>query len=71
MGAEILIKALKNIRTLAKGHPAFDEVAYSDRNIERLEAKGGDTCDWTMCAIMADDALGEYGAVQWLECDKA
>ena len=52
-----LVGALTKIRKKAMEHPAFDEEAYKERNVDALADKGGDICDWTMIAIIADDAL--------------
>lgn len=50
-------EALSEILKMAKEHPAFDEVAFDARDIKALCNVGGDVCDWTMIAIIADDAL--------------
>lgn len=52
-----LVLALKEIRTMAKDHFAFDEDLFKARDVNALANEGGDTCDWTMVAILADDAL--------------
>ena len=52
-----LVGALTEIRKMAMEHPAFYEQAYKDQDIDALVEEGGDVCDWTMIAIIADDAL--------------
>ncbi len=52
-----LRSALTEIGKMAKDHPAFYRAAFDDRDIDALVNEGGDTCDWTMIAILADDAL--------------
>ena len=48
---------LINIRQMAWEHPMFDQAAFDKRDINGLVTVGGDICDWTMIAILADDAL--------------
>lgn len=57
----ILLKALEDIRDQVMQHPLFDEVAFHNRDIEGLAKSGGDVCDWTMIAILEQDALNHYG----------
>lgn len=52
-----LADALEQIRSMAEGHAAFDEVAFINRDFDALSKAGGATSDWTMIAILADDAL--------------
>lgn len=52
-----LEEALIRIRDTAKGHPAFDEDCFERRDYQSLAIKGGDICDWTEIAIIADIAL--------------
>ena len=52
-----LRNALIEIRKMAMEHPAFAEEAFRNRDIESLENEGGDIFDWTIVAIIADDAL--------------
>lgn len=52
-----IVEALTEIRKMAMEHPAFYEDAFKERNIDALVEEGGDVCDWTMIAILADDAL--------------
>ncbi len=52
-----LIVALTEIRKMAMEHPAFYEAAFKERDIDALCEEGGDMCDWTMVAILSDDAL--------------
>jgi hypothetical protein len=50
-------KALEKIRKMAMDHFAFDKDLFDSRDIDELVMRGGDICDWTMIAIIADDAL--------------
>lgn len=52
-----LIEALADIRQRAMDHPAFDKWSFEDRDVRALVKMGGDICDWTTVAILADDAL--------------
>jgi hypothetical protein len=51
------IDALKEIRAMAIQHPCFWSEAFDAHDIQALADEGGDVCDWTMVAILADDAL--------------
>lgn len=53
----LLLQALEDIRDRAMDHPLFDEVAFQHCDVESLAKQGGDICDWTMIAILAQDAL--------------
>lgn len=57
MNTDALINALEKIGNLAISHPCFDPEAFEKRDVEGLAVRGGDVCDWTMIAILADDAL--------------
>lgn len=52
-----LIAALTEIRRRAMDHPCFAVDCFERRDIAGLCELGGDICDWTMVAIVADDAL--------------
>ncbi len=52
-----LLAALTHIRSIAMDHPCFDQEKFEQRDLEGLAEEGGDICDWTMLAIIADDAL--------------
>lgn len=54
---DTLIQALKTIRDKAMDHPRFDREAFYGRDLETIAQIGGDTCDWTEIAIIADEAL--------------
>ncbi len=54
---EPLVSALNEIRKMAMEHPCFDADCFERRDIDGLCDQGGDICDWTMVAILADDAL--------------
>lgn len=54
---EPLVAALTEIRRMAMDHPCFHETLFDNRDFKGLEDQGGDCCDWTMVAIIADDAL--------------
>ena len=54
---EQLALGLCDILARAKTHPAFDAEAFESRDVDSLVKQGGDICDWTMIAILADDAL--------------
>jgi len=56
-----IISALERIRGFAMNHLDFDEVSFLDRDIDGLAIEGGGIRDWTMIAIMADEALQELG----------
>lgn len=56
-----LLDALKQIRSMALDHSCFDLEKFEQRNFEGLAEEGGDICDWTMLAIIADDALKTVG----------
>lgn len=49
--------ALQEILYRATGHPAFDKELFDSRDMDALTAEGGDVFDWTVIAILADDAL--------------
>ena len=51
--------ALMEIRSSAQEHPAFDLELYQFCDIDALRKIGGDVCDWTMIAIIANNALQE------------
>jgi len=50
-------EALETIRDMAMDHPCFDGEAFEKRDMDALTEVGGDVCDWTVIAIIADDAL--------------
>lgn len=52
-----LREALKTIRDKAMDHSKFDREAFYAKDLEALAKIGGDTCDWTEIAIIADEAL--------------
>lgn len=52
-----LVESLVEIRRRAMDHPLFDETAFAARDLDELAKTGGDICDWTTIAILADDAL--------------
>lgn len=52
-----LVSALEEIRTRAMDHPCFDVDCFQRRDIDALIDQGGDIFDWTIVAILADDAL--------------
>lgn len=54
-----ITEALTEIRKMAQDHPAFFVDAFTERDIDALVKEGGDVCDWTMIAIIADDALNQ------------
>ncbi len=56
-----LLDALKRIRSMALEHPCFDSEKFEQRDLDGLAEEGGDICDWTMLAIIADDALKTVG----------
>jgi len=56
---EPLTAALLDIQCRAKEHPCFDADCFDRRDIDLLCEQGGDICDWTMIAILANDALKE------------
>ena len=49
--------ALVEIRRMAMDHPCFWQEAFDERDTDVLIEEGGDICDWTTIAILADDAL--------------
>ena len=55
--ASDLVRALEEIRRKAMDHPCFDSDCFERRDVDGLCEQGGDICDWTMVAILADDAL--------------
>jgi hypothetical protein len=57
MHTDKLINALISIRAMAMDHPAFDGIAFKDRDFAAIDKQGGDIADWTMIAILADNAL--------------
>ena len=59
-----LVGALTEIRKMAMEHPAFYKEAFDSRDIDALCDEGGDVCDWTMIAILADDALRPNDTLQ-------
>ncbi len=56
-----LLDALKRIRSMALEHPCFDLEKFEQRDWDGLTEEGGDVCDWTGLAIIADDALKTVG----------
>jgi len=52
-----LVDALTLIRSMAIDHPCFDQEKFEQRDLDGLAEEGGDICDWTRLAIIADDAL--------------
>lgn len=56
---ETLEEALREIRRIATEHFRFDRDCFERRDMNALAKKGGDVCDWTTIAILADDALNE------------
>lgn len=54
---EVKQKALEDILQRAKDHFCFDAERFQARDIQGLCDEGGEVCDWTMIAILADDAL--------------
>lgn len=52
-----IIEALQDILITCRDHPSFSEELFDARNIDELCKIGGDICDWTMLAIIADNAL--------------
>ena len=50
-------EAMRAVRRMAMLHPCFDARLFEKRDIDELARIGGDICDWTMVAIIADDAL--------------
>lgn len=52
-----LREALDGICEQAQDHPAFLPACFDDRDFDTIEQVGGDSADWTLIAIMADDAL--------------
>lgn len=54
---EEMVKALERIREMAMDHPCFELELFKSRNIDELSNVGGDICDWTMVAVISDDAL--------------
>ena len=50
-------EALEEIRRMAMDHPSFWQEAFDSRDMDALIEEGGDICDWTTIAILADDAL--------------
>ena len=56
---ETLEEALREIRRIATEHFRFDPDCFERRDMKGLVEQGGDVCDWTTIAILADDALDE------------
>lgn len=56
-----LLDALKRIRSIALDHPCLDLEKFEQRDLDGLTEEGGDICDWTMLAIISDDALKTVG----------
>lgn len=54
-----LIESLESALKTAIQHPAFDELAYANYDIDALVKEGGDTCDWTMLAINITAAIAK------------
>ena len=59
--SQVLIDALKQIRSQALNHPCCDLNKFEQRDWDGLVDEGGDVCDWTGLAITADEALKEIG----------
>ena len=58
LGADMKMRdALTEIFKMAQEHPSFDAELFETRDMEGLCEVGGDICDWTMIAILADSAL--------------
>lgn len=56
---ETLEEALREIRRIATEHFRFDQDCFERRDMNALAEQGGDVCDWTTIAILADNALNE------------
>mgnify|MGYP000942104944 FL=1 len=56
---DALEEALREIRRIATEHFRCDQDCYERRDMNALAEQGGDVCDWTTIAILADDALNE------------
>ena len=56
-----LLDALKRIRSMALEHPCFDLEKFKQRDLNGLAEEGGEICDWTILAIISDDALKIVG----------
>ena len=56
-----LLDALKRIRSMALEHPCLDLERFDQRDLDGLAEEGGDVCDWTMLAIISNDALKIVG----------
>jgi hypothetical protein len=50
-------KALQEILDMAINHPAFDGELFQLQDLQTLADVGGDVYDWTMVAIIAQNAL--------------
>ena len=57
MNNRILLDALDDILARALNHPMFDMELFDAQDLEALYHVGGDTCDWTMIAIIANNAI--------------
>lgn len=54
---QLMWNALEDVLDRATEHPCFDRDCFDRRDVDGLCDQGGDICDWTMIAIIADDAL--------------
>lgn len=57
MNITTAIEALVSIRDLAMDHPSFSRYHFDRHDVEGIAKIGGDLCDWTMIAILADDVI--------------
>lgn len=62
---KILLNALVEIRQSLSDRMMFDEDAFERRDIDGLCKTGGDVCDNTMLAILADDAIRKFDEVSY------
>lgn len=53
----VMEKALQEILRMAMDQATFWQEAFDSRDMDGLITEGGDVCDWTVIAILADDAL--------------
>lgn len=52
--------ALERIEIISVNHQMTDPELLEKRDIDALAEIGGDTCDWTMVAIHAQEGLGNH-----------